>query len=114
MAFFLPRFELHHWVGEQVRREVVMATGFSRSEGKLTPLGPFLVHDSMSALSTTDRLTGSNLVPRATVCFEERITTVQKKREGGWHLHRGTPFRVSGPCKERRQAGNWPRVVVDS
>ena len=33
---------------------------------------------------------------------------------GAMHLHRGTPFQVAGPCIERRRAGNWQPVVVDS
>ena len=81
---------------------------------RLAPLGPFLVHDPVSTFSTTDRFTRSDLVSRATICFEERFAIDTKRTWDGVHLRRGTPFLVFEPCKERRRAGNLQPVVADS
>jgi len=87
VVFFLPRFELDH-CGFGVFRgtsggalATVSRSKRKREKKKLTPLGAFLVHDSVSALSATDWFTGSDLVFRATICFEGRFTIVQ---EGMW------------------------------
>jgi len=88
VAFFLPRFELDHCGFEVFRGTsgkgsgdvlVTVRRSKRRREKKLTPLGAFLVHDSVSAFSTTDRFTGLDLVFRTTICFEERFAIVQEE-----------------------------------
>ena len=121
VAFFLPRFELDHWRirGTRGKRRWGCISNrhlWFQQRRKINPLLFVLFLYIILWPHSLQRIGSRGLIsffaPQSGL--RKRLASVRERGVEMVHLRKGTPSRVSDPCKGMRQTVNWQPVVVDS